>query len=466
LRNESVIKEAVATEWSEKDATFISDVLMGVESAEAGMLLYKFASRFNIGDERAPSVFEHMARFVPHPLLDSTISLAIKKARTDTVDILVYRGLRDGIAQRGEKENASLVTWGKSLAENVLKTYLYVKGEPASVIKLQKFAADIAGIHQVQATKPYLLAILKTNAPADFMLNGQESSGEIIDLKSTALRALLKIDPATGSAIALAILNDKASETRFRNATGTLLGEFEGSIKNKVLMQVKNAPPDLQGNLALTLAGTSEGKDILFRKVQNKEVFPGILMQANVRERIMTNISPAQQKIFNSLTAGVAEPSKEKEREIASRLSAYEQAMRENPPALAEGKAVFTQHCAPCHSIAEEGGNVGPNLDGISQWGAKPITEKVIDPNRNISENFRNYSLKLKDGKMLTGLYRRDEGATMVFADLTGNEFSVAKKDIAEKTASRLTLMPDNFKDRLNQKDFNALVRFLMKPKG
>ena len=53
-----------------------------------------------------------------------------------------------------------------------------------------------------------------------------------------------------------------------------------------------------------------------------------------------------------------------------------------------------------------------------------------------------------------------------VFADITGREFSVAKKDIAEQTPSKLTLMPDNFKETLSQKDFNALVHFLLNPKN
>ena len=128
-------------------------------------------------------------------------------------------------------------------------------------------------------------------------------------------------------------------------------------------------------------------------------------------------------------------------------------------------KMVFMQNCSTCHSIAEEGGSIGPNLDGVSQWGAKSLAEKILDPNRNVSENFRTYTIKMKDGKVSTALYRREEGAVIIFADLTGKEFSITKKDIAEQTASKLTLMPDNFKERLTQKNFNALIRFLLDPK-
>jgi putative heme-binding domain-containing protein len=96
------------------------------------------------------------------------------------------------------------------------------------------------------------------------------------------------------------------------------------------------------------------------------------------------------------------------------------------------------------------------------KWGARALAEKILDPNRNVSESFRNYIIKLKDGKVLGGLLRREEGEVIVFADITGKEFSVAKSEIAEQTASKYTLMPDHFGDVLSQKDFNMLVEYLL----
>jgi putative heme-binding domain-containing protein len=218
--------------------------------------------------------------------------------------------------------------------------------------------------------------------------------------------------------------------------------------------------------MALTLANTREGKDILFEQVKNKEIFPRILLQPRIKERILIGITPAQQKVFDQLTAGIDPVDEERQKEIYNRLVEFDKAMQTNPPSVDSGKMVFMQNCSTCHSIAEEGGSIGPNLDGVSQWGAKSLAEKVLDPNRNVSESFRTYTIRMKDGKVNTGLFRREEGAVIIFADLTGKEFSVAKKDIAEQTASKLTLMPDNFRQRLSQKNFNALIRFLLDPKA
>ena len=68
----------------------------------------------------------------------------------------------------------------------------------------------------------------------------------------------------------------------------------------------------------------------------------------------------------------------------------------------------------------------------------------------------------MKDGKVLSGLYRREEGALIVFADITGKEFTVPKKDIAERTISKYTLMPDQFSTTISPSDLNALVAYLI----
>jgi putative heme-binding domain-containing protein len=147
-------------------------------------------------------------------------------------------------------------------------------------------------------------------------------------------------------------------------------------------------------------------------------------------------------------------------------MGLYNTAVREKKmPSLDEGHVAFIQNCSPCHKIGTEGGNIGPNLDGVSKWGPNALALKIIDPNRNISEAFRSYTVKLKDGKVLTGLYRRDEGAVMVFADATGQEFTVVKNDIVERTASKLTLMPDNFRNKLSQTEFNAIINYLINHK-
>jgi len=93
------------------------------------------------------------------------------------------------------------------------------------------------------------------------------------------------------------------------------------------------------------------------------------------------------------------------------------------------------------------------------------LATKILDPNRNITENFKTYNISLNNGQAVSGLYRREEGQTLVLADQTGKEFSVSKPEIKEMTASKYTLMPDNFNTALSKEEFNDLLAYLLNTK-
>lgn len=99
------------------------------------------------------------------------------------------------------------------------------------------------------------------------------------------------------------------------------------------------------------------------------------------------------------------------------------------------------------------------------QLGTKCFTTKILDPNWNISEAFRTYNITLKDGKTLSGLYRREEGQLLILANVGGQEFTVSQADIKEKSASPYTLMPDHFSNTIKKEEFDALLVFLLNEK-
>ena len=63
---------------------------------------------------------------------------------------------------------------------------------------------------------------------------------------------------------------------------------------NRVLSEVQNAPPALQSAIATSLASSSEGKDIVFSKVRQGQIFSRVLIEPKVSERILLNISSKQ----------------------------------------------------------------------------------------------------------------------------------------------------------------------------
>lgn len=132
---------------------------------------------------------------------------------------------------------------------------------------------------------------------------------------------------------------------------------------------------------------------------------------------------------------------------------------------LARGQQIFTKSCANCHQVAGAGAIVGPQLDGIGLRGRQRLLEDMLDPHRNVDVAFRTTTLLLDDGRVITGLVRREEGATLVLADPQGKEQFVEKASIEQRKQTPLSLMPENIARELPSEDLAHLVAWLLAQK-
>jgi putative heme-binding domain-containing protein len=449
LRNPSRMKEVVAKQWNSEDTRHILDVLVDVPSEDAAVFLARNIGQSDWEGDRLSHQYEHLARYIPASQLPAVTGNAMS-FHGDDVDFqyLVFNGVQQGIARRGGKETAETQRWGSALANSLLNKYNVDKGkQPADVVAKQKFAADLAGKYKIRSLEPVLTSFVEDQSRVD------------PEVRLSALRSLLILDTDKHASLAGRILQDTVP-SQFKKTVASMLGDFSHPSINAVLSKISKAPPALQSAVVMSLAASKEGKDIIFRKVRNGDFLPRTLLEPKVEERIMLNISPKQKQEFEALTANLEPVSKERQILIDTRLIAFNAVTQ--PLSADSGRMVFKQNCSICHSIGNEGGAIGPQLDGVGKWGARALAEKILDPNRNISGAFRNYTIRLKDGKVMSGLFRRDEGEVTVFADVLGKEFSVPKAEIAEQKMSPYTLMPDGFGTVLSQHDFNKLLKYLL----
>ncbi|HZJ14154.1 MAG TPA: c-type cytochrome, partial [Chthoniobacteraceae bacterium] len=143
---------------------------------------------------------------------------------------------------------------------------------------------------------------------------------------------------------------------------------------------------------------------------------------------------------------------------IAARRAAFNPAQA----SVARGAEVYKRQCAVCHTIDGQGGMVGPQLDGIGGRGPDRLLEDLLDPNRNVDRAFRMTMITLKNGTVASGLFRREEGAQLVLADLTAQEVRVPTADIATRQETETSLMPPTFGDLIPAAELNDLLAFLL----
>ncbi|HEX5011393.1 MAG TPA: hypothetical protein VFY71_13445, partial [Planctomycetota bacterium] len=108
-----------------------------------------------------------------------------------------------------------------------------------------------------------------------------------------------------------------------------------------------------------------------------------------------------------------------------------------------EGALVFAHACAACHTRGEFAGRGGPDLAAVgARLSLDDLLTAMLQPSRDVSDQYRSTRLTLRDGRDLTGLVLRDDGADIeLLAGVAGTQ-TVHAADVAERSFCKLSAMP------------------------
>ena len=129
------------------------------------------------------------------------------------------------------------------------------------------------------------------------------------------------------------------------------------------------------------------------------------------------------------------------------------------------GATLFATHCAACHRFRNQGGNLGPSLDGIGSRTTPRLVEDILDPNRNVDPTFRLASVTLKSGDVKSGMNPRQQDGQLLLTDpAKGTVQSFRSSDVKDMQASLLSPMPAAFESLLTEQEFFDLLAYLRTP--
>ena len=129
-----------------------------------------------------------------------------------------------------------------------------------------------------------------------------------------------------------------------------------------------------------------------------------------------------------------------------------------------KGKEHFTQRCAACHKLFDEGGAIGPNLTGYERANPDFWLVGVLDPSIEIREGYGAYTAKLKNGQTLMGQLTRQDATGSVLKDMAGQLHTMKTAEVESLTALPISLMPEGLLTGLDDAAVRDLFSYLMKP--
>ena len=131
----------------------------------------------------------------------------------------------------------------------------------------------------------------------------------------------------------------------------------------------------------------------------------------------------------------------------------------------ARGETVYRRkdmQCLACHAYAGAGGLVGPDMTSIGA-SAQPdyIVDSLLLPHKQIKENFDVTRVVTKDDRVISGIKVREADGKLVLRNEKDEEVTIPVDNIAERTKSTKSLMPEGLTDPLTKQEFADLVKYL-----
>ena len=254
-------------------------------------------------------------------------------------------------------------------------------------------------------------------------------------------------------------LGDASVATAIRTDIAVRLSQPPGADQLGLLESTMRAVPSrLQDRISEELARSQVGGEALLTLIAKGIGSPRVLQRPEITRSLGTaNISDLESRVAK-LTADLPPLNQQLRRLLMERLKTFNRSER----SAERGQALFVKHCAACHQVAGKGALVGPQLDGIGNRGLERVAEDLLDPNHNIDAAFHVSVVATVDGRVLSGLYRRQVGQGKVYVGKDGKEFSILTSEIEDELVSKTSVMPDNFGSLLKEQECHDLLTYLV----
>jgi putative heme-binding domain-containing protein len=131
------------------------------------------------------------------------------------------------------------------------------------------------------------------------------------------------------------------------------------------------------------------------------------------------------------------------------------------------GRRLFGEaKCFACHRYDNEGGSSGPDLSALAgRYSVRDLLEKVLNPNKFISDQYAAVTIATSDGRTVTGRIVNLQGdSIMVNTDmLDPNKLvNVDRKRIEAMETSKVSMMPESLLDTFTKDEVLDLFAYLL----
>ena len=346
-----------------------------------------------------------------------------------------------------------------SIAASVLKEVGVGIFSGSDVVR--KEAAQVAAKLGLKEFGPAMIALAK-------------DAKQPVSLRVEALYAVDALrDPATKDLAAFALNSDEPKlraagrAVKARLEPNAVLTELPGLLKDE-----KVSIPEKQGAFAI-LAGIKESEVA----DQLLDEWLDLALAGKVPGEIVLDVLDAAEQRANKPKLKLSAPLKQKVEKYRNAQNALASAKSGDKLApylesltggdAQRGRNIFLNnsavYCQRCHKLDGQGGEVGPQLNGIASDKEKDrryLLESVVYPNAKIAKGYETVILVLLDGRTVSGVLKSEDKKQIKLVTAENKEI-VVPVDEVDSRRSGPSAMPDDLHKKLSRRELRDLVEFL-----
>ena len=233
----------------------------------------------------------------------------------------------------------------------------------------------------------------------------------------------------------------------------------QDEVPKLVLKQYRRLSNEGRQNAVDTLCGRKKWAGELLAAIEGGKVDASAITAWHARQIQ----SFEDDSLTNQLTK-VWGKVRETDKDRAAQIDQLRTLLTEAAPAKNDvkvGAKLFAAHCASCHALFGNGGNIGPDLTGANRQNLNYLLENIVDPSASVATSFRTSVLLMEDGRVLTGVVLDNNGQTLKL-QTQQERLTLEVAAVDEIKQTELSMMPEKLLDALSDAEKVALFRYLM----
>lgn len=442
-----------------------------IELARDPDSLIRFQTALSLGEWDDPQMLEPLAHIAIADCEDPWARMAIASSVHKRAGGLIAVLLKEGLAKRGN--------WGRTFLLQELAALAGARQDPKEIADILK---ALLALEQKDASRWRMTAL---NGLADGIGRRGKQLGLFLDTLPKTDKEVVEQTKNMMKDAAKIAENSKRDIIE-RLAAVRLLAHAPWTIAEAPLTRMRKDDPEQQIRIAAVRALSAHPRpevlDLLMKPWRSytpavrREVIETMFRQPDriiffLNEMKAGRIKPGDLDAIRSRQL-VQHPNKEI-RELAQKLlkdslpEDRKKVLEQYKKALSlkgdvkRGREVFKKNCATCHLIDNLGVAVGPDISNPQGKTPEALMTDILNPNQAIDNNYVNYVVNLKSGKVVSGLIVAETASGITLKRAENQTDEVLRTDIEDIRSTGTSLMPDGLEKTINLQEMADLLRFL-----